>query len=240
MNRESEQLIRQIVREELDSAPPAQPVQNVTINNYDKEIAALEAAVKEIRNLIPEDDISRNPSLNYTTRADYQGQEVKFTLFGQVLTPDEAAQFGNINYIEFGGEGGGGEDFAFKLYTVTLPTDPPQARIAIVYGEVNEEPPIGIDGLLAPANGESIYIAVNFNSDGLLLNSVISFGPSLPANTATTCHVLIGKVSLVNNVYSIDRQALLGDIIIRRYNICENGEPAVDYIFLANKEAIEL
>jgi hypothetical protein len=241
MNFSTEREIRELVRKELSGISPIQP-NNSGQNETEAEITSLSARIDELKtaiDAIKKDEGLVNQDLNYTTRGTYEGNEVRFSLFGQVLTPEEKDQFGNINFIEFGGGEGGG-NFAFRLIPTFTTDEPPQPRIRVSYGETNKEAPNNIDDLFAPANNGLIWLMVAFESDGTFESSSIQVGATLPANTPTSLHVLIGKVTLQNDAYTIDRQALLGDIIVRRYNICENGEPVVEFIFSANNESIPI
>lgn len=234
------QLIRNLISQELalknPIQPQSQPIQQVTIQDT-KKIIEIENKLKEIENKIPEIDVSpKSQPLNYTTRGEQDGKEVRFTLFGQVLTPEEEALYGDINYIEFGGSG---SSHPFKLYTVTV-GDPPQQKIAITSGFVNEQAPSGINDIFSPANGDSLYINVNFTQGGSFINSEIATGQTVPQNTPTNLYILIGKVSLENDIYTISRQALFNDVIVRRFDVCVDGFPKVDFIITANTEAIPI
>jgi len=239
--------IREEIRRQVEEAvggAAQQTIQNVTLESQITRdaLARIEALESEIKQLKQEGQEAGNlssPEFNYHTRGTYEGSEVRFALQGEVLTPQDAAQYGDVNYIEFGGEGSGG-DYAFRLFPTTTDTTPPQPRVGVVYGEVNKIAPTNINSLFSPANNGLLWLRITFATNGAFQGSSIQTGSSLPANTPTNLHVLIGRVILEDSAYTVNRQTLLGDIIVRRYNVCENGDPKVDYIIVANEEAVEL
>jgi len=184
----------------------------------------------------PEDQSATNNLFNYTTRGSYEGQEVRFALNGQVLTPEEADEFGNINYIEFGGEGGG--NFAFRLFPTTTGGSDPQPRIGVQYGEINGTPPSGMSQsqpLLLDCGTAKIWAEIGFNLlDGSISSRVINFGSSVPNNSISGggANIQIGDVIFENETYTVNNQFYVGNINIRKYDICENGTPKSDYIFI--------
>lgn len=131
----------------------------------------------------PEDNLAKlaiapnGQALNYTTDANYQGQDVKFTLFGQVLTPEEEAQFGDINYISFGG---GTSNHPFKITSVAQGEE--QYVIRVNAGTIN--------GIL-PSNWsndftveiETYYVVLNVSaSSNQIVSSMLSIDSSPPQN----------------------------------------------------------
>jgi hypothetical protein len=190
--------------------------------------------------LEPKED-SKN--FNYYTEGTYQGNTVKFTLAGEVVNPqDEDKLDQSTEFIEFAG---GGSDYAFKLYATTTGGQNPQPRIGVIYGEVNEQPPSGMTTsspfLISPANNATVYLDITFDTGGSVQNTAISSGSSVPSNTETKLYVSLGVVALANNTYSIVRQIhFSGNIIVRKQNVCFDGDPKIDYLFVATKDLIEV
>ena len=191
--------------------------------------------VKRLEEFFDNKKDGKESDFNYTTRGTYEGGEVRFALTGQVLTPEEEAEFGNINYIEFGGDGG---NFAFRLFPTTTGGDDPEPRIGVQYGEINGQPPSGMtqdDPFLLDCGTAKIWAGIGFNLlDGSISSRTINFGSSVPNNSTigTGANIFIGEVSFSDGVYTILNQAHTGNINIRKYNVCENGTPKTDYLFI--------
>lgn len=123
---------------------------------------------------------------------------------------------------------------AFKLFVTTTPPPNQQPAIGVVYGEVNKAAPTNMGSLFFPSNFGILYLNISFDPSGTFISSSVASGSSLPQNTPTRLYVLIGRVLLQQGVYSIDRQAHLGDFIVRRQDICINGDTYVDFAFVGN------
>jgi hypothetical protein len=243
-----ESKIRQIVEQILRSLISAGGVGRDRTN---ENRASLKAAqrIEEVTSSSPippstADDKFQN--FNYLTQGTYNGKTVKFSLAGQVLSDEQEdeipADLLSKTFIEFAG---GGKDFAFGLYVTTIIiNDQPQSRVGVEYGEINGEPPesMVISGdpefLLDPPNNGFVYAAIEFNGSGEIIERTIDSGQTIPEDTETIAHVSIGKIAKINNVHSIISQHHAGNINIRRYGMCSNGEPKYDYFLVGTKESV--
>lgn len=244
-----ESKIRQIVEQILRSLISAGGVGRDRTN---ESRASLKAAqrIEEVTSSSPSrpptaDDKFQN--FNYLTQGTYNGKTVKFSLAGQVLSDEQEdeipADLLSKTFIEFAG---GGKDFAFGLYVTTIIiNDQPQSRVGVEYGEINGEPPEGMvisgdpEFLLDPPNNGFVYAQITFDSLGAIEERIVTSGPTIPEDTETVAHISIGKIAKINNVHSIISQHHAGNINIRKYNICEDGNPKVDYVLAANKETVD-
>lgn len=200
------QLIRNIISQELalknPTQPQSQPIQQVTIQDT-KKIIEIENKLKEIENKIPEIDVSpKSQPLNYTTRGEQDGQEVRFTLFGQVLTPEEEALYGDINYIEFGGSGSP-HPFRIKS-TKNIDFDPPTYDISINAGTINGVIATNWNNIFTRDNEDPVYVVLSVITDGRsIISCSLEFDDSPPLtvsraqrwNLASSFKVLIGAVA---------------------------------------------
>jgi len=177
------------------------------------------------------------PDPNYFTNAKYLGSDVKFGITGgQVFTPEENDLVTDLEFIQFGGEGGG--DFAFRLFPTSTSGNNPQPRIGVQYGEINGTPPSGMsqsEPFLLDCGTAKIWVEIGFNLlNGSISSRVINFGSSVPNNSisGTGANIHIGDVIFENETYTVKNQFYVGNINIRKYDICENGTPKSDYIFI--------
>jgi hypothetical protein len=125
-------------------------------------------------------------------------------------------------------------EYAFKIIPTTTGGENPQPAIKISYGEVNQLPPSNMGDLFTPSSG-SVYLDISFANNGNFSGSSIGFG-SLPQNTPTRVAILIGRITLLNDPpsYIVNLQAIHGNIIVRRNNVCFLGNPAVEFLLVAN------
>jgi hypothetical protein len=144
----------------------------------------------------------------------------------------EPKNFGTTSEVGDFPQGG---SYAFKIIPTFTGGTNPQPRIKISYGEVNQAAPTNISSLFDAPSG-SVYLNVFFQENGSFENSSIVFGGSLPQNTPTRVSILIGMVTRLTDPpsYIVDLQALLGNIILRRQDICINGDPYVDFALVGN------
>jgi hypothetical protein len=136
---------------------------------------------------------SNQPQLqfNYTTDANYNGQDVKFVLAGQVLTPEEAGEFGDINYIDLGGGGGGGSN-PFKINSKIIAVSETENvyQVTINAGSINSLLPTGIlsgGGLnVFTINENSLnFVILRAQSDGAQIVSANVFLSQTSAGSQT-------------------------------------------------------
>lgn len=215
----------------------------------DKLLKYVDDKIKEALDQVSSDQGSggsappKSSDLNYYTEGTYDGRTVKFSLFGEVVDPQDEPFLSADEFIQLAG--GGDSEFAFKLYPTTTGGQNPQPRIGVVYGEVNEQPPSGMTTsspfLISPANNATVYLNITFDTDGSVQSTAITSGASVPNNTETNLYVRLGIVALANNAYSITRQIhFSGNIIVRRQNVCFDGNPKIDYLFVATKDLVEV
>jgi len=137
-----------------------------------------------------------SPQFNYTTDAKYNGEDVRFTISGQVLTPEEEAQFGDINYIDLGGDGSCN---VLNLYTKNFGTapDPIVKQVWVDSGSVGNEIPSGFDpleGKLIAQDGFGyVWVKVDINEiNGEITAVSVDRSETIPADTNTTFYYLLG------------------------------------------------
>jgi hypothetical protein len=195
-----------------------------------------EIVTTQIRSIL---EAPRTQDLNYITEGTYKGERKKFSLTGQVISEEEEGELSDEilseSFIEFASG-----THAFKLFLTTTDTIPPETRIGVTTGNVNKLEPENIDSLLDPEAGGFVYINIKYTESGEIESIRIENNTELPETTEINLYILIGIVELVGESYKIDSQNLLGDVIVRRYNICENGLPAVDYMLVASELPVEI
>jgi len=203
MNFSTEREIRELIRRELSGISPIQPI-NSRQNETEADTTSLSARIDELKtaiDAIKKDEGLVNQDLNYTTRGTYEGNEVRFSLFGQVLTQEEANEFGDINYIEFGG---GGSLHPFKITSVLNSSDPPTYTISVNAGTINGIIASNWNDDFIRNDQNPVYVVLSVFTDGRSVDSsVLSLDSSPPPTTSSaqkwnlsgSFQVLIGAVA---------------------------------------------
>jgi len=159
--------IQSLISAKNSSASPERTI--VKNNNF-----SLDESKKEVTKFAEQLVTKESPQFNYTTDAKYNGQDVRFAISGQVLTTEEEAQFGNINYIDLGGEG---SCEGLHLYTKTIGTDPNIVKqVWVSSGSVGDEVPDGLDpleGKLIAQDGFGyVWVKITINENNGEITSI--------------------------------------------------------------------
>jgi hypothetical protein len=184
-------------------------------------IKDIESRIDERKTKTPsqlEDQSAANNLFNYTTRGSYEGQEVRFALNGQVLTPEEANEFGNINYIEFGG--GGVSCVGLALYAQTIGTT---TSVWISSGTIAGQIPIGMDSIIgqfiSSAGSGQVWAEIIINpTNGDLVSVGIGSGSSVPSGSSSNFYYALGAYTFNGSSPTITNYGC-GSLNV---NICRN------------------
>lgn len=115
------------------------------------------------------------------------------------------------------------------------------SKVRVQYGEIDGVPPSGLtldsDYLLTCGNA-FIYLIVTFDGDGRINSRTIGHNNSVPADTDSQKHIVIGQVSYAGGLYEIINQNIAQDIYPEKALVVDRSNDSFVYSLFADPRKI--